>query len=243
MKISLIDFTNNAVEILIFTKKTRLSMSQESFFETQRLTTAEKTKELNYIFTTISSCWEFVDYTFLIEGVTRAFTHQLVRHRVGTSFAQQSLRTVNAENFEYKKLNLEITETEKEETETGNLSWESYNKNLYNSIMEDIKARYKRLINNGVKTEDARGILPINIKTNITMKINLRAFINMCNSRLCERAQKEFRDVVSLMVYEIQKVHPWIPKKLLLPTCKAYGYCPFPRYYDCKNKKEREGEK
>jgi thymidylate synthase ThyX len=49
---------------------------------------------LDYISKTIRSSWEFVDYTFQITGVTRAFTHQFVRTRTG-SYAQQSQRSVD----------------------------------------------------------------------------------------------------------------------------------------------------
>jgi thymidylate synthase ThyX len=60
----------------------------------------EKQKELKYVFGTIGSSWEFVDYIFLITGVSRAFTHELVRTRQA-SYAQQSMRAVNMEDFSF----------------------------------------------------------------------------------------------------------------------------------------------
>jgi thymidylate synthase ThyX len=61
----------------------------------------------------------------------------------------------------------------------------------------------------GVNAEDARGILPTNIHTNIVAKFNLRTLHEMAKSRLSPRAQGEYREVFKLMVAEVIKVHDW----------------------------------
>ena len=44
---------------------------------------------------------EHVSFTFGVEGVSRVLTHQLVRHRIGCSYSQQSQRYVKLDQFEY----------------------------------------------------------------------------------------------------------------------------------------------
>src|SRR5271170_1123671 len=105
MKVSLIDYTGRgsadryyAARLLAYTKNTRLqqgAVGQEFFNKMSEETLLE---ELDYIAKTIRSSWEFCSFTFQIEDVTRAFTHQLVRTRTG-SYAQQSQRSVNMEDF------------------------------------------------------------------------------------------------------------------------------------------------
>lgn len=204
--ITIIDYTKNARELLIFSKSTRLNMSASNFDEILLLSESDKDKELEYVFGTIKSSLEFVDYTIMIEGVTRAFTHQLVRHRVGVSFAQQSMRTVDASGFEYLS--------------TGGCKGNE----IYHSTMDAISEAYKRLIEQGVKPEDARGLLPTNILTNILMKINLRSLSDMMSSRLCNRAQGEFRKVMEEIKNKVVEIHPWT-SSLLRCYCDTNKRC------------------
>lgn len=220
MKVTLIDYTKDAREILIFSKKTRLNMSASAFGDIMLLPEEEKERELKYVFGTIRSSLEFVDYTIMIEGVTRAFTHQLVRHRAGVSFAQQSMRTADVSDFEYLATG----------SCKGNI--------LYHSTMKKISETYKSLIEVGVKPEDARGILPTNILTNILMKINLRALSDMMSSRLCSRAQGEFRDVMSEIRSEVVSVHRWADS-LLACYCDDKGLCFYKNGKGCGKYPER----
>ena len=204
--ITIIDYTKNARELLIFSKSTRLNMSANNFGDILAFPDSDKNKELEYVFGTIKSSLEFVDYTIMIEGVTRAFTHQLVRHRVGVSFAQQSMRTVDASDFEYLA--------------TGGCKGNE----IYQSTMEIISEAYKSLIEQGIKPEDARGLLPTNILTNILMKINLRSLSDMMSSRLCNRAQGEFRNVMEEIKNKIIEIHPWT-SSLLQCYCETNKKC------------------
>ena len=219
MKVKLINFTSYAEDVLIFSKKTRLKMGVDSFSDVQMMTHEQKMEELKYVFGTIGSSWEFVDYIFLVEGVTRAFTHQLVRHRVGFSFAQQSQRTVNMDNFEYLA--------------SGDVDESA----VYHGVMSEIKKGYGEMIKEGIHPQDARGVLPTNILTNILVKVNLRAFSALCNSRLCIRTQGEFQDVVKEMRKEVLRVHPWT-RRILKVHCAHYGTCMFPKYQECPIKQK-----
>ena len=195
MKVTLTDYNKDAVEKLIFSKSTRLEMNPYLLEDIQAWPQEAKMKELEYISNTIKSSWEFLDYTFMIEGVTRAFTHQFVRNRQG-SYAQQTMRMLDKADFTYL---------------TGPSFKDAGEKavHLYDAVMSLINMTYKDLIDLGVKVEDARGILPTNIHTNIMVKYNLRTLSELVASRSSPRTQGEFRDVMEGMYQEVIAVHPW----------------------------------
>ena len=76
-------------------------------------------------------------------------------------------------------------------------------------MMGSINQYYKRLISAGAKIEDARGILPTNISTNIIAKFNLRALSQMMMSRASNRTQSEYRDVLDAMYEAAVQAEPW----------------------------------
>ena len=185
MQVTLINYTQHALETLIFTKSTRLRMTGRALEEIIAWPMEKKMEEWAYMQNTIKSSWEFADYVFMIEGVTRGFTHQLVRHRVGTSFAQQAQRVVNMADFEY--------------ISTGNVrdcGEESMLLAIYDSTMGQINEGFQALLRAGANPQDARGVLPTNICTNICLKANLRTLYGMSSERLCYKAQGEYQDVM-----------------------------------------------
>ena len=219
--VDLIQSTPNAAELLIFSKKTRLSMTPKGFDDIVNMTDERKAEELKYVFGTIGSSWEFVDYVFLISGVTRAFTHQLVRHRVGVSFAQQTMRAVDmSAGFDWMA--------------SGACS-EGETFERYSTIMKDIAFQYSEMVSAGAAPQDARGILPTNILTTILVKINLRSLSALLNTRLCYKAQGEFQTVAKEMRHCVLGVHPWA-EPVLRVHCAQYGSCAFPGYADCPMK-------
>ncbi len=215
MKVTMINFTPDALDTLLFTRSTRLTMSPEGFLAVQAWPEGKKREELEKMRNTIQSSWEFVDYIFAIQDVTRAFTHQLVRHRVGTSFAQQSQRSVDMENFTF---------------ETGpSIRRDPVDHLAYEEGMLAIKRAYHKLTEAGVAIQDARGILPTNIHTNIVFKANLRTLHEMGLKRLCVKTQGEFQDVFRLICEAVFKVHPWA-KDFIKVHCAWNGTCVFPDF-------------
>src|SRR4029077_6878615 len=75
--------------------------------------------------------------------------------------------------------------------------------------MGPIHYRYDTLIENGVQPEDARGILPTNIHTNIVAKYNLRTFAELVRKRSSGRVQSEYAECLQLMIKEVLRVWPW----------------------------------
>lgn len=199
MKVSLISTTPEAKELLIFTKSTRLTMSPGLMDEIRAWPEEKKLAELEYMANTIPSSWEFVDYVFLIEGVSRAFTHQFVRSR-NASYAQQTMRVLNMGEYDY--------------VHTDRVKSDMRARSIVDIVNENIRLGYNQLIELGLPAEDARGILPTNISTNIVAKFNLRSFVDLAKSRTGGRTQNEYQKVVNAMADEVLAVHPWAEKFL-----------------------------
>lgn len=199
MRVTLISHTPEAAELLLFTKSTRLNMSPGLMDEIRSWPEEKKLAELDYMANTIPSSWEFVDYVFMIEGVSRAFTHQFVRTRNG-SYAQQTMRVLDMGEFDYV-----MTERVKAHRQA---------RGLVDILNENVKSVYRQLIELGLPVEDARGVLPTNIATNICAKFNLRTLSELAASRSGGRTQGEYQSVVCAMADAVLAVHPWAEKFL-----------------------------
>jgi thymidylate synthase (FAD) len=194
MKVELLNYTQEAAELLIFTKSTRLTLSPGLLDEIRAMSDEKKAQELAYIANTIPSSWEFCDFTFLITGVSRGFTHQFVRTRTG-SYAQQTQRVLEMGEFDY-------IYTEKNRESMSAL-------NVIDQCLRTIKDSYNALRDLGQPAEDARGLLPTNIATNIVAKFNLRTLSDLVKSRTGGRTQNEYQQVANAMADAVIAVYPW----------------------------------
>lgn len=147
------------------------------------------------------SCFEHIYFTFKIEGISRACSHQLVRHR-HCSFTQRSQRYCSEKGF-VVVLPPSVNGEEK---------YFEYNDGILNSRLS-----YSALVNEGVPNEDARYILPNACTTDLYLSCNLRELIHIANERLCARAQWEIRELVKQMV---ALVNPEL-QFMLVPKCKS----------------------
>ena len=156
---------------------------------------------------------EQVAFEFGISGVSRAFSHQFVRHRVGISFEQQSQRYVTYKDGDFP---FTVPETVRKAGKTER----------FQEIMEQIGAGYEELVAAGVPAEDARFLLPNATNTNFKITVNFQSLLHICDLRLCTRAQWEFRKVAALMRSEVNKVVPELGR-FLQPKCGELrmGYC------------------
>jgi thymidylate synthase ThyX len=89
------------------------------------------------------------------------------------------------------------------------ISENEFLKRNYDEFMDQIDEFYKWLIEHGAKIEDARGVLPTNIHTNIVAKFNLRTLSEMLSNRSSPRTQGEYRDVLNSMADQVLEAHPW----------------------------------
>lgn len=152
---------------------------------------------------------EHCQFTYSISGVSRACTHQLVRHR-HMSFCQKSQRYVTEKGqFEY------ITPKTIQNSDLAN---------DYTDFMSKISEFYAQMIEKGIPAEDARFILPNAATSSMVTSLNLRELIHLANIRLCTNAQHEIRKVVEKMCKLTVEKEPWL-KEYLIPKCESMGYC------------------
>jgi thymidylate synthase (FAD) len=161
-----------------------------------------------------TSVVEHANFTFAISGVSRALTHQLVRHRIA-SYSQQSQRYVNL----------------REPTYVTPPSIEKKMGDAYDKMMRIIWNEYNKLLDMGVPAEDARYILPNATTSNIIVTMNARSLLNFFELRCCLHAQWEIRMLANKMLAEVKKVAPTLFKNAG-PACKTRKECPDKRE-DC----------
>lgn len=175
---------------------------------------------------------EAVVFHFFIEGVTRAFTHQMVRQRTAV-YAQESLRFAVKENMAGEAAKPPTINTPRREAH-------------WNTALERIQAAYDSLIADGVPAEDARGLLPHATTTRLNYITNLRNLIEHAGNRLCTQAQFEWRAVFISLVRSILEYEPpfesynktqWqfkmmVESAIFKPVCFQLGHCPFQAVFD-----------
>ena len=170
---------------------------------------------------------EHVYFTFAIEGISRACSHQLVRHRAGIVFSQQSQRYVEIkEDWDTLFDMYDETRTEEINNNLKNIANKYFvgvTEDNYNEYIQ-ILCSYLYKVKQGMAPEDARAILPNATKTNITMSLNYRELIHICNLRLCTRAQLEIRQLFQAIKKEVEKVDERLAS-LLVPSCEIHGMC------------------
>ena len=154
------------------------------------------------------SPFEHISFTFGIEGISRACSHQFVRHRMA-SFSQRSQRYCFEDGFNYIEPE-DINENENEDK-------------FFRDFMRHSKEVYSKLIDKGVKPEDARMVLPNACETKIIVTMNARELLHFFKLRCCKRAQKEIREVAFMMKNICRKVAPNV-FQYAGPNCLK-GYC------------------
>lgn len=169
---------------------------------------------------------EHVSFTFGIEGISRACSHQLVRHRIA-SYSQKSQRYVSENQFDY------VTPDSIEEDLDTKLEFEDCMMQIqehYDSIRNKLIKRY---VENGMDksvaeknaNEDARFVLPNACTTSIIVTMNVRSLFNFFKHRCCNRAQWEIRALADEMFKICKEIAPNL-FKYAGPSCVSEGYCP-----------------
>lgn len=131
--------------------------------------------------THLKAPWEFIDFHFFLEAVTRSFTHQAVRQRTAV-FAQESLRFAVKEGLAQE---VPLPPSILPEDENAAKVWKI--------AVKAIDQAYTSLVNAGIPAEDARGLLPHAVATRMNYKTNFRNLIEHAGNRLCTQAQFEWR--------------------------------------------------
>jgi len=153
---------------------------------------------------------EHITFTFAIDDVSRVLTHQLVRHRVGIAFSQQSQR--------YVRLDPPAFLVPPAIAASPDLCQQ------YQDLMAESHRVYATLIAGGIPKEDARFALPEAVMTRIIMTANFRQLIHMYAINACFRSQWEFRELMRRIKSEVRRVCPRLSRELKI-KCFSTGFC------------------
>lgn len=178
MEVTVMSATQNPIDVISLAAGTSYNKDNVSLARIKSCVKHEHTSVL-----------EHASITFKIEDVSRVLTHQLVRHRLA-SFVQESQRYCKYTNLvdrdDWYVIPDKIAENEKLVDD-------------FKYAMQHSASIYEYLLENGVKAEDARYVLPNAAKTTVTMTMNVREFFSFLNLRLSTHAQKEIRDLAQMM--------------------------------------------
>ena len=221
MKVELIAHTPNPEELIA--QAAKLCYSEVGVDQIKEKMDEAGTKKFLEMLMSFShaSPLEHASFTFAVEGVSRTFSHQLVRHRIA-SYSQQSQRYVRLDNFEYiippkiaeneeaKKIFIESMEKDAESYQKlTEILIEEKAKKLIEKGMDEEKAR-KRVEKESI--EDARYVFPNACETKVVFTMNVRSLLHFFELRTCTRAQWEIREVAIEMLRLCKEVAPTLFK-------------------------------
>ena len=172
---------------------------------TEREAFLEKITSLGHL-----SVLEHVSFSFGVEGISRACSHQLVRHRLA-SYSQQSQRYVSHK-------------TRFEAVTPASIAERPELTERYRQMLEQIHGFYAEMLEAGVPAEDARFILPNAATTKIVVTMNGRELLHFFELRCCRRAQWEIQELAKQMLGLVRPLAPILFAKAG-PGCLR-GPCP-----------------
>lgn len=205
--------------------------------------------------TKLKAPFEFVKFHFMIEGVTRAFTHQMVRQRTAV-YAQESMRFA-VPTGEDVNLPVRLPPSLTGTNDAASRLWGT-DEGVEPSSADHMRAKwddcvnyidevYSDLVEMGMPAEDARGLLPTNTLTRLHYSTDLRALLDHAGNRLCTQAQFEWRLVFARIIEAIREAntsaiqiangseHVYMADHLsglFKPVCYQTGKCEFKANFD-----------
>lgn len=209
VKVELLDYTKDSEKLIA--SAARLCYSPRGVTELMNNMTENKVNNLvnDLLIMGHESPFEHTKVTFGIEGISRACSHQLVRHRIA-SYSQQSQRYVNMGCPDY--------------VVPDSVRMDAQALGYYFHILGEVTKYYNALVVLGIPEEDARYVLPNATETKIIVTMNFRALFNFFRLRCCNRAQWEIRMVADEMLKQCKKIAPNV-FKLVGPPCVVDGKC------------------
>lgn len=142
------------------------------------------------------STLEHASYTFAVDGVSRALTHQLVRHRLA-SFNQQSQRYVKFKD------GIDVVKP-------STIAADADAERIFDGVVAATEEAYEKLLAAGIPAEDARYVLPNAAETKIVVTMNVRELMHFFDVRCCNRAQWEIRQLAHKMLELARPTAPYI---------------------------------
>ena len=176
---------------------------------------------------------EHVSYTFAVQGISRALSHQLVRHRIA-SYSQQSQRYVDGSNMNYIL--------------PPAIAKNPVAKERFLRCIDEIQDAYKEIKSlleadgrAGKAMEDARFLLPQAAETRIVFTMNCRSLLNFFEHRCCTRAQWEIRHMANAMLKLCRSELP-VVFSTAGARCERLLYCPEGEKFTCGKFPLRTGQ-
>jgi len=167
---------------------------------------------------------EHASFTFAIAGISRACSHQIVRHRIA-SYSQQSQRYVDATDMDY------ILPPAIAKIPEARQRFEAFMAEV-GSAYSDLKAILEAHGRKDKSKEDARFVLPQAAETKIVITMNCRALLHFFELRCCLRAQWEIRAMADAMLALCRAELPAI-FGAAGAKCESLGYCPEAERFAC----------
>ncbi len=233
MNVTLISHTPNPEKLIA--AAARLCYSDAGAADIMDNLTDEKTAGFVNMLADIGheSPMEHVTFTFAVEGISRACSHQLVRHRIA-SYSQKSQRYVSEKGFQFiTPPAIEALPEAKAEFEKHmDAVTDCYNKianlltDAHAAALEAKGLPHNEAFSKARKmaNEDARFVLPNACETKIVLTMNVRSLFNFFRHRCCNRAQWEIRQMAVEMFKLCYNVAPNIFRNAGPPCCS--GACP-----------------
>lgn len=234
MKVTILEHTPDPERLIATAAK--LCYSSSDITSLRDGLTEEKTRDFIDMLVSIGheSVLEHVYFTFGIEGISRACSHQLVRHRIA-SYSQKSQRYVNEDGFDFvtppaieavpeakAEFNRQMTAVTEAYSRIADLLAKQHKQTfLAEGLPEKAAASKARKLAN----EDARFVLPNACETKIVVTMNIRSLFNFFKHRCCNRAQWEIRAVAVEMLKLCRQAAPNV-FKYAGPSCVVSGKCP-----------------
>ena len=227
MNVKLLEMSQNAISLIYVACRQCYSekFAGEVFLD-QAITPEKKEAFVkNIVASGHQSPLEHVKFSFAIEGVSRALTHQLVRHRIA-SFSQQSQRYVKEKEFDF------IIPSSIERNPEA--------KKEFENLMVAIQQSYTKLlmflgqdkISGELANQDVRFVLPQAAETKIVVSMNCRELLHFFQHRCCSRAQWEIRQLANTMLKICMEKLPVVFAKAGA-KCEELGYCPEGEKFCC----------
>ncbi len=161
---------------------------------------------------TVAQLLPHLCYSFAIEKVSRACSHQLVRHRIA-SFSQQSQRYITVKRLSEKTV---VPSSIGEDS-------------AFSNLIGSASTAYQSLVESDIPREDARFVLPNATETSLLMTMEGKSLMHFLGLRTCNRAQWEVRALADMMLEQLRVAEPIIFNRAG-PYCYQLGYCPEGRH-------------
>lgn len=168
---------------------------------------------------------EHVKFSFAIQGVSRALTHQLVRHRLA-SYSQQSQRYVKEKYFDY------IIPPAIERNSQAKAEFEELMTAIQQSYTKLLSLMGQDNLSGEAANQDARFALPQAAESKIVVTMNCRELLHFFQHRCCSRAQWEIRQLANRMLAICCQKLPAV-FAAAGAKCQELGYCPEGEKFCC----------